>query len=113
MFFWEQADPGTGIVRDRSGRDGGPSANTASRDIGSIASVGFGLTGMCIAAERGWRAAGSESFSACERRWRFFARKSPHEHGWFYHFVEPATQVRASGRASSRPSTPPCFSAVS
>ena len=26
----------------------------ARREIGSIASVGFGLSGMCIAAERGW-----------------------------------------------------------
>ena len=94
MFFWEQADPGTGIVRDRSGRDGGPSANTASRDIGSIASVGFGLAGMCVAAERGWRPR-NRSFSACERRWEFFAQEeSAHERGWFYHFVNLHTGAR-------------------
>jgi len=52
-FFWEQADPRTGIIRDRSTTGGGP-ANEASANIGSIASVGFGLSGMCIAAERGW-----------------------------------------------------------
>ena len=54
MFFWEQPDERTGIVRGRTGAGGGPSSNAASREIGSIASVGFGLTGMCIAAERGW-----------------------------------------------------------
>ena len=55
MFFWEQADADTGIIRDRAGMDGSPSANESAREIGSIASVGFGLSGMCVAAERGWR----------------------------------------------------------
>ena len=52
MFFWEQADPSTGIVRDRSRTDGTPTERAGH--IGSIASVGFGLSGLCIAAERGW-----------------------------------------------------------
>ena len=62
MFFWEQADPVTGIVRDRSRTDGSP-VPTNARDVGSIASVGFGLSGLCIAAERGWvpRAGGGGS----------------------------------------------------
>src|SRR4029453_3716591 len=50
MFFWEQADPATGIVRDRSRTDGGPS----NEQIRSMPWVGLGLSGMCIAAERGW-----------------------------------------------------------
>jgi hypothetical protein len=93
MFFWEQADPGTGIIRDRSGRDGGPSANTASRDIGSIASVGFGLTGMCVAAERGWQPR-DQIIRRARATLEFFATKSPHEHGWFYHFVNLHTGAR-------------------
>src|SRR5215211_1851381 len=32
MFFWEQADPGTGIVRDRSRTDGSP-VPTDARDV--------------------------------------------------------------------------------
>ena len=35
-FFWEQADPDTGIVRDRARTDGTPVPGT-SRDVGSIA----------------------------------------------------------------------------
>src|SRR6185295_9792587 len=93
MFFWEQADPETGIIRDRSGRDGGPSANTASRDIGSIASVGFGLTGMCIAAERGWRPR-DQIVQRVRATLEFFATRSPHEHGWLYHFVNLHTGAR-------------------
>ena len=50
-FFWEQADPSTGIVRDRARLDGSP-LPASHREIGSIASTGFGLTALCIAAER-------------------------------------------------------------
>ena len=53
-FFWEQADPATGIVRDRARTDGSTYPES-HREIGSIASTGFGLTGLCIAAERGWK----------------------------------------------------------
>src|SRR3954464_13392807 len=53
LFFWEQADPSTGIVRDRSRTDGRP-VEGGGRNVGSIAAVGFGLSGLCIAAERQW-----------------------------------------------------------
>jgi hypothetical protein len=51
LYFVEQADPLTGLVRDRA------LANAAAPDKrpwGSSAATGFGLTGLCIAAERGW-----------------------------------------------------------
>src|SRR6185503_4209711 len=87
MFFWEQADPGTGIVRDRAGADGSPSANESSREIGSIASIGFGLSGMCIAAERGW-VPRPQVMDRARRTLQFFAERQAHEHGWFYHFID-------------------------
>jgi hypothetical protein len=93
MFFWEQADEDTGIVRDRAGLDGAPSANESAREIGSIASVGFGLSGMCAAAERGWRPR-AEVVERTRRTLRFFAEKSAHEHGWFYHFINLRTGAR-------------------
>src|SRR5688572_29336639 len=49
LFFWEQADPKTGLVKDRSRADG-----KDERHLASIASTGFGLTALCIAAERGY-----------------------------------------------------------
>src|SRR5258708_1141456 len=52
-YFLEQADPGTGLVRDRARADGSQHDET-HRDVGSIAATGFGLTALCIAAERGW-----------------------------------------------------------
>src|SRR6188474_36104 len=82
MFFWEQADPATGIVRDRSRTDGGPS----NERIGSIASVGFGLSGMCIAAERGWLPR-AQVLDRTRTTLRFFGERMPQERGWFFHFV--------------------------
>lgn len=51
LFFWEQADPGTGLVRDRALAD---SDAPDQRATASSAATGFGLTGLCIASERGW-----------------------------------------------------------
>lgn len=93
LFFWEQADAGTGIVRDRAGTDGSPSANESAREIGSIASIGFGLSGMCIAAERGWRPR-QEVIERTRRTLRFFAERIEQEHGWFYHFINLRTGAR-------------------
>ena len=92
-FFWEQADPKTGIIRDRSTTDGGP-ANENARNIGSIASVGFGLSALCIAAERGWQPRPA-AIDRAETTLRWFAERMPHERGWFFHFVQLDTGARA------------------
>ena len=91
MFFWEQADPETGIVRDRSRTDGSPSES--AREIGSIASVGFGLSGLCIAAERGWLPR-EQVFQRARTTLRFFAARMEQERGWFFHFVNLKTGAR-------------------
>ena len=49
LFFWEQASPQTGLIKDR--------CNARTTDTGvvaSIASTGFGLTAICIAEKRGF-----------------------------------------------------------
>src|SRR5580700_8742066 len=43
LYFWEQSDPSTGLVRDRSSADGNPTKGP-SRDIASLAATGFGIT---------------------------------------------------------------------
>jgi hypothetical protein len=92
LFFWEQADPRTGIIRDRARTDGSP-PNERSRDIGSIASVGFGLAGMCIAAERSWLPR-AQVLDRTRATVRFFAEQMEQEHGWYYHFVNLYTGAR-------------------
>ena len=91
-FFWEQADPTTGIIRDRSKTDGS-AASEGAKEIGSIASVGFGLSGLCIAAERGWQPR-AQALDRAEATLRWFAERMPQEHGWFYHFVNLRTGAR-------------------
>jgi hypothetical protein len=91
-FFWEQADPITGIIRDRSKTDGSP-ASEGAKEIGSIAAVGFGLSGLCIAAERGWEPR-ADAIARAEATLRWFAERMPQEHGWFYHFVSLRTGAR-------------------
>lgn len=92
-FFWEQADVRTGIIRDRSRTDGRPASEGAA-SIGSIASVGFGLSGLCIAAARGWQTR-ARAVERAETTLRWFAETMPQEHGWFYHFVNVQTGARA------------------
>lgn len=91
-FFWEQADSTTGIIRDRSHTDGSPPDKPAT-EVGSIASVGFGLTGLCIAAERGWIPR-SQAVERAGRTLRFFAERQEQHHGWFFHFVNLRTGAR-------------------
>jgi hypothetical protein len=91
-FFWDHADPGTGIVRDRARTDGSPTTGRA-RDVGSIASVGFGLSGLCIAGERGWLP-WAQAVERARITLRFFAQHADQHHGWFYHFIKLRTGER-------------------
>ena len=93
-FFWEQADPHTGLVADRARASGKPFDPThRSLNVASSAATGFGLTALCIAAERGWieRSAARDRVATTLR---FYAERSPHERGWFYHFVDRTTGER-------------------
>jgi hypothetical protein len=90
LYFWEQADPSTGLVRDRALADSG---TPDGRIWASSAATGFGLTGLCIAAQRGWIPAARARDRALATL-RFYAEQSVHEHGWFYHFVNSATGAR-------------------
>src|SRR5215813_3690842 len=53
QYFWEQADPNTGLVPDRARMDGKP-LDADHQNVASIAATGFGLTSLCIAADRNW-----------------------------------------------------------
>ena len=110
-FFWDYADPATGLVLDRARADGsGPDA--AHARVASAATTGFGLSALCIAAERGWVPARAARARAAGTL-RFLAEQAPREHGWFYHWMDSRTGARvwnselSSTRESSRPVRPP------
>ena len=89
LYFLEAADPLTGLVKDRTHADGSPD----SREIASIAATGFGLTALCIADKRRYfnRKQIRERITATLR---FLWEKLPHEHGFYFHFINARTGDR-------------------
>jgi hypothetical protein len=86
-FFWEKADPTTGLVNDRA-NNFGPDDET----VASIASTGYGLAALPIAVERGWI---ERSQAALRARISLrFLLTMPDQHGWLVHFVDRTTGER-------------------
>jgi hypothetical protein len=92
LYFWEQTDPATGLVLDRANVAGGV-AKGPSRNIASLAATGFGLTALCIGAERGWIPR-DEAAQRVRTTLQFFATRAFHEHGWFYHWMDVSNGER-------------------
>ncbi len=88
-YFAEQADPKTGLVRDRARSDGSPSEGKAS-----IAASGFSLSAWTVATQRGWTDR-ETALQHVRLALRFLADKAPRRHGFFYHFMEMGTGERA------------------
>jgi hypothetical protein len=94
QYFWEHADPHTGLVLDRAHTNGaGHNESEHSYRIASSAATGFGLTALCIAAERGWISR-SEAVERVRTTLRFFAERAEHKHGWFYHWMDQRSGER-------------------
>jgi len=92
QYFWEQGATPTGLVLDRTRTTGEP-ADEAHRTIGSIAATGFGLTALCIAADRRWIRR-EQARERIRTTLRFFADRALQEHGWFYHWMDVNTGER-------------------
>lgn len=88
LYFVEQADPVTGLVRDRARADGS-AAPGPDRDVASVAATGFGLAALCIGAERGWMDV-AQARGRARATLRFLVERAPHERGWLYHFLDAA-----------------------
>jgi hypothetical protein len=88
LFFWEQSNPQTGLVKDR--------CNVIAKDTSlaaSIASTGFGLTAICIGEKRGF-VSHSEARSRVTLALSFLWHKLPTHRGFFYHFANINTGER-------------------
>jgi hypothetical protein len=88
LYFWETANPENGLIPDRSKADG-----SALGDVASTASVGFGLTALCIGVERQW-VSREAAYERALTTLRFFADKIPNERGFYYHFLDIKTGRR-------------------
>jgi len=91
LFFWNEANPSNGLIRDRS-QPGSPA---------SIASQGFGLSAICVAIDHGWvtRADGAARvLTALNTFWT--GPQGPAASGMigykglFYHFLDIGTATR-------------------
>jgi len=87
-FFWNEAGPATGQVKDRA-----LAAGNDTRTVSSIAATGFGLTALCIADRRGYKNS-ADIKDRVRTTLRFLANQLPQEHGFFYHFVDMNTGAR-------------------
>jgi len=86
LFFWEQADPRTGLVPDRALVAGLPVPGRR-RYVANIAATGFGLTAICIGMEHHWitkRQARARVLATLN----FLAYRAPEVHGWYYHWMD-------------------------
>jgi hypothetical protein len=89
QYFWEQADPVTGLVKDRC------DVRVASDQgiVASIAATGFGLTALCIGEERGLVTT-ADATARVIATLTFLWKKLPNHRGFFYHFANKSTGER-------------------
>jgi hypothetical protein len=87
-FFWEQANPETGLVRDRFNV-----RRSDKSELASIAATGFGLTALCIGENRHYISR-LESQRRVLDTLRFLWKKLPHHRGFFYHWANVNTGQR-------------------
>jgi hypothetical protein len=88
QYFWDQASPETGLVKDRSN-----AFENDTTTVGSIAATGFGLTALCIGHRRGFVSlidARDRALVALRYLWK----KMPTHRGFFYHFADINTGER-------------------
>lgn len=90
-FFWDLADPHTGLIPDRA----------PTESFASVAATGFGLTAYPIGVERGWvtrEAAAGRVLHTLRFLWEAPQHDGPTGavgyKGFFYHFLQPSTGAR-------------------
>jgi hypothetical protein len=90
-YFWYQANPANGLIRDRS----------TSTSPASIAATGFGLSAICVGVDHGWVArsdAASRVLTTLQTFWN--GPQGPATsgtigyQGLFYHFLDMNTALR-------------------
>ena len=90
-FFFNEASPRSGLVRDRA-----PVVGRSLSRVSSIAATGFGLSALCIAAKYNYlRPLDCEQ--RVEKTLAFLLEECPHEHGFLYHFIDIDSGQRLFG----------------
>ena len=94
LYFWEHSSTKNGLTLDRARTSGeAPGKDESHYNVGSIASTGFALTGLCIAVDRNWIKA-EEAKARARTTLEFFANRAFTKDGWFYHWIDTETEER-------------------
>lgn len=87
-YFWEMADPITGMVRDRSSAH-----EPYAPSVSSIAATGYGLSALAIGVSRGYLDRELARLRVLTTL-KFLCERAEQEHGFFYHFMDSDTGKR-------------------
>jgi hypothetical protein len=92
LFFWEQANAHTGLVKDRNAVNA-TKRSDSNEIVASIAATGFGLTALCIGHKRHY-VSSSDVVERVLTTLTFLAQKMPTHRGFFYHWANINTGER-------------------
>ena len=88
-YFWEQASPATGLVKDRCNLR----VTSDNGVVASIAATGFGLTALCVADQEGF-VLRDQAVERVTTTLRSLWKKLPNHRGFFYHWANINTGER-------------------
>ena len=91
LYFWYEASPHTGLVRDRALADGVPDP----RRISSIAATGFGLATLCVGHQRHYLPS-NQIYARVIATLSFLLNHAEQVNGFFYHFLDIETGRRVN-----------------
>lgn len=89
-FFWEKADPVTGLISDRANNFGDDNYTAAS-----IAATGYGLAALPVGIVNGWL--DRQTAATRARTTLRFLLAMPNVHGWLVHHVDKRSGERVWG----------------
>lgn len=84
-YFWNEANPRNGLIKDRCYAFG-----PDQRKVASVASVGFGLSAICVAEKRGW-VSQEQAYERVLTTLKFFNTEAQMYNGFYFHFYEMDT----------------------
>ena len=93
LFFWEESHPKTGLTKDRAVNVGKKLGDKDAYTVASIASTGYALASLAIAAKNKWRGK-EEARERAILTLRHLLYKQTQEKGFFYHFIDFRTGER-------------------
>jgi hypothetical protein len=89
LFFYNETNPNTGLVPDGALASGGSNGSASS-----IASLGFGLTALTIADQRGWLTHAA-AYQRALTTVNFLFNNAEQKNGFYYHFLNTTTGARS------------------